>query len=257
MDTILQSLLDLPGVNASLVFDADGHLLAHRGRTIYDRDLCQQVSGWLVKAVDAVQLQQGDWESMTAQFADGKLLLRSLGLSRDGKSHVLALVADAALNPSFATVAIRVATAKLKKALEGGGAASSSQTLGGSAAPPPAASSSVLPSDSKPVLANSGLSWSKVSSSGLSRIAVADPASAAFLSRCAKELARYVGPISKVYVEEGVHRVSPEHPFALAASRALVDDLAAQIEDAADRAAFREALDAGDRLRFRTLEKKP
>ncbi|WP_242344874.1 roadblock/LC7 domain-containing protein [Anaeromyxobacter terrae] len=254
MDTILQSLLDLPGVNATLVFDGDGQLLAHRGRAVYDRDLCQQVSGWLAKAVDAVQLQQGDWESMTAQFADGKLLLRSLGLSRDGKSHVLALVADAALNPSFATVAIRVAMAKLKKALDGGGAASS-QNLGAPPAPQPAASSSVPPSDSRPVLANSGLSWSKISSTGLSRIAVADPASAAFLSSCAKELARYVGPIAKVYVEESVRRVSPENPFALAASRALVEDLAGQIEDVEDRLKFRETLAAGDRLRFRTLEK--
>jgi hypothetical protein len=93
------------------------------------------------------------------------------------------------------------------------------------------------------VLANSGLSWSKISSVGLSRIAVEDPASASFLSRCAKELARSVGPIAKVYVEESVRRVSPESPFALALAGAVVDDLSGQIEDPEERAKFRKALE--------------
>jgi len=93
------------------------------------------------------------------------------------------------------------------------------------------------------VLTNSGLSWSKISSVGLSRIAVADPASAAFLSRCAKELARCVGPIAKVYVEESVRRISPDNPFALAIAGALVEDLAGQVEDPEERAKFRKVLE--------------
>jgi hypothetical protein len=241
MEPILQSILELPGVSATIVFDGSGHLVAHRGGAIYDRGLCEQVSGWLVKAIDAVQLQQGDWDSMTAQFSDGKLLLRNLGQGPDGRSHVLGVVADAALNPSFATVAIRVAAAKLKKALEIPGSAASSSV---SHAPTASASSPSVPaSDSRPVLANSGLSWSKISSVGLSRVAVADPASGSFLARAAKELAAFVGPIAKVYVEEGVRRVSPERPFALALAGALVDDLAGQIEDPEERAKFRKALE--------------
>jgi hypothetical protein len=73
-------------------------------------------------------------------------------------------------------------------------------------------------------------------------VAVADPASGAFLARCAKELAHCVGPIAKVYVEEAVRRVTPDAPFAMAQARALLEDLAAQIEDPDDRAAFRKAL---------------
>jgi hypothetical protein len=80
------------------------------------------------------------------------------------------------------------------------------------------------------------------SSSGtVSGVSVADPASGSFLSRCAKELARHVGPISKVYVQEAVRRVVPDAPFSLARARELVDDLAGQIEDPDDRAAFRKA----------------
>jgi hypothetical protein len=78
---------------------------------------------------------------------------------------------------------------------------------------------------------------------GLSRVAVANPASAAFLGRCAKQLARHVGPIAKVYVEESVRRVCPDAPFSLSSAGPLVIDLSAQIEDPADRADFCKALE--------------
>jgi hypothetical protein len=39
-------------------------------------------------------------------------------------------------------------------------------------------------------------------------------------------------------VEESVRRVSPDAPFSAALAARLVADLAAQIEDAADRAQF-------------------
>jgi len=249
MDTILQGLLDLAGVNAAMVFDGAGRLAAQRGRAVYDRALCEQVGGTLSRAVDSVQLQSQDWESITAQFADGKLLLRNLGIV--GKeSYVLAVVADGTLNPSFATVAIRVAAAKLKKAIEspGAGTASAAGSSPAVAPAPPAASSSVHPAaGSRPGLASSGLSWSKATGSSVvfSNVAVADPASAAWLGRCSKELARFVGPMAKLYVEEAVRRISPEAPFSLAAGKALAQELTGHLDDPKDRAKFLQALEGG------------
>lgn len=245
MDAILQTLMDLPGVTAAMVFDNAGQLIAHKGHSIYDRALCEQVSGALVRAIDAVQLQQDDWETIAAQFQDGKLLLRKAG-DAGGRSQVLAVVADGTLNPSFATVAIRVAAGKLKKLLEGGSGAGSSSHLGSSPHLGAHPGGSQPPSDSRPNLANSGLSWSKPSSSiGLSRVQVADPAAGAFLARCAKALAQAVGPIAKVYVEEAVRRVAPDGVFAMSLAPAVLDDLAGQIEDAADRRQFRAAVAKG------------
>ena len=242
MDAILQSLMELSGVSAAMVFDSAGQLLGHRGHSVYDQNLCQSVSGALAKALDAVQLQQEDWETVVAHYADGKLVLRRV-VAHD-QTSVLAVVADGSLNAPFATVALRVAAGKLKRFLEGGAASSSAPGLGSSSAgagsrPGPSGSG---PQDSKPNLAASGLSWSKISNVGLSRVSVADPASGAFLTRCAKELAQYVGPIAKVYVEEAVRRVSPDAPFAMPLARPLVDDLAAQIEDADDRSQFQKSL---------------
>lgn len=241
MDAILQELMDLAGVSAAMVFDGTGHLDGHRGRAVYDRALCEQVSGNLVKAIDSIQLQQADWDSVTAQFADGKLILRNLG-SPGGHAHTLAVVADVTLNSSFATVAIRVAANKLRKAIVEGGSATATPAAAAPAGSP-SASSSQLPGESKPALGSSGLSWSKVSSVGFSTVAVADPASSAFLTRCAKQLARHVGPIAKVYVEEAVRRVSPDAPFSVSVGARLVEDLATQIEDPDDRAQFLGAIE--------------
>ena len=244
MEIILQGLLELAGVSAGMVFDGAGRLVCHRAHAVYDRALCEEVSGTLIKALDSIALQQEDWESMTVQFVDGKLLVRSLGVGTAG-AHYLAVVADQSLNASFATVAIRVATAKLKKLLAGGAASAGSVAGAGSslAAAPrssgvlPAASSSVPASGSK-VPSNSNLTWSNASSSGVaSGIAVADAAASTFLSRCNKELARFVGPMSKVYVGEAVRRVSPDAPFSLGARAKLIEDLAAQVKEK-DRAQF-------------------
>jgi predicted regulator of Ras-like GTPase activity (Roadblock/LC7/MglB family) len=251
METILQGLMELAGVRATMLLDGAGHVVAHRGHPVYDRAVCEHVGGTVVKAIESIQLQQDDWETITAQFADGRILVRRVSAAA---RHVLAVVADATLNPSFATVALRVAANKVRGVLGGGPHPGGTQPPAAGSQPAlasAAASSSVLPSDSRPNLANTGLSWTKSSSLGsqagpagsgaLSGVSAADPASAAFLARCAKELARHVGPISKVYVQEAARRVSPEAPFALAAARQLVDDLSGQIEDPKDRAQFRKA----------------
>jgi predicted regulator of Ras-like GTPase activity (Roadblock/LC7/MglB family) len=250
METILQGLMELSGVRAAMVLDGTGQLVAHRGQAVYDRALCDQVGGQLTKAIESIQLQQEDWETVAAQFGDGKILLRRVSPRPDGPRHVIAIVADGTLNASFATVALRVAANKVKAAIEGGSSSHPWATpLPTSSQPPgsaPLPSSSQVPpaSDSRPNLANTGLSWSKgnVSSSLGSSIAVADPASSAFLLRCVHELARHVGPMSKVYVQEAIRRVSPDAPFSLASMRPLIDDLSSQIEDAKDRTAFRKAL---------------
>jgi hypothetical protein len=96
------------------------------------------------------------------------------------------------------------------------------------------------------MLASSGVAWSRSGSSvGLSGITVADPASGAWLSRCSKELARHVGPMAKVYVEEAVRKICPDGMFALASAPKVVEELASQIEDTDDRAGFKKALAKG------------
>lgn len=241
MDAILQGLLELAGVNAALVVDEAGHLVAQRGRAVYDAALCEQVSGTLARVVDSIQLQHADWDSVTAQFADGKLLLRNLGVLPQHGPCVLVVVADSTLNASFATVAIRVAAQKLKRAPD---------PLGRTPPPmsaPPMGWPSSPSSPPLPIPGPSLPSGVRPPPSAPPRPtplggAPADPAVAAFLARCSKELARHVGPMARIFVEEAVRRVSPGQPFTLASRQALLDDLARQIEDAPGRAAFLAAV---------------
>ena len=253
METTLQPLLEQAGVNAAMVLDGAGRLVGQRGRAVYDRALCEQVGGALARAVDSIQLQHDDWEAVTAHFADGTILLRNLG-SVAGAPYVLAVVADATLNPAFAAVALRVAANKVRKALEGGG--SRPDLTGSAVSAPPAAGqpgpsgSQALPpasaggGGSRPVLASTGLSWSRAFGSGTSAVLAADPATSAWLGKVARELARSVGPMAKLFIEEGIRRVSPDQPFGLGQATALLEDLAHQIEDPADRAAFAKAAQA-------------
>jgi len=217
MDSVLSALHEVPGVTATMVFDAAGRLALHKGHAVYDRALCEHVAGLLVKAIDAVQLEQEEWDSMTAQFADGRILLRNLG-----SAHFLAVVADAALSPTFSTVAMRIAVNKLKKGLEKG-------TLTGIT---PVSQPSVTPFSHPPA------------TPAAARPAPG-PEATAFLARCVKELARYVGPMSKVYVKEAVGRVCAGAPFTMAAAERLIEDLAQQLDDLGDRGALRAALVKG------------
>jgi predicted regulator of Ras-like GTPase activity (Roadblock/LC7/MglB family) len=220
MDSVLSALHEVPGVTASMVFDGSGRLALHKGHAMYDRALCEHVCGVLVKAVDAVQLEQEDWDAITAQFADGKILLRNLG-----SAHFLAVVTDAALSPTFSTVAMRVAVNKLKKGLEKG-------TLTG-----------ITPVSQPGITPLSPAGFTPLAQPAAARPSPG-PEAAAFLTRCVKELARYVGPMSKVYVKEAVGRVCAGAPFTMAAAERLIEDLAQQI-DLGDRGALRAALVKG------------
>jgi hypothetical protein len=238
MESILQGLLDMAGVNAAVLFDGAGRLLAHRGRAPYDRPLCEQVGGPLARAIDSLQLQHDDWESASARFADGTLLLRRLETTSAGPC-LLALVADASLNPAFATVAIRVCASKLKRALDGGGSSSTVGAGPGSSVGvlpgPAAASPGPAAGGSRPGLAGSGLGWSRP---GAGAVQAADQAASAYLTTCARELARHVGPMARIYVEEAVRTVCHDAPFSVASGQTLAEELANRIEDREDRLSF-------------------
>jgi hypothetical protein len=220
------------------VVDDGGRVLSRTAQSVYDDALCEQVGAVLARVVDAIQLQHPDWESLSAQYADGKLMVRNLGQLPQSGPCLLVLVADAALNGSFAAVAMRVAANKLRQA--GGRSpvpSSPPPTFSPSPRPLPMASlSSGLrppPFPAPPVLTPPPSSPSSPGS------APRDPAAAAFLARCTRELARQVGPMARVFVEEAVRRVaSGGRPFVMGMRQALLDDLAAQVEDPAGREAF-------------------
>jgi hypothetical protein len=268
MEAILQTLRDLEGVNGAVVADNRGQILAFKAHTVYDSGLLQQVSRAIVTAIDSVRLLHEDWDSITAQFSEGRLLIRNVAPASRGKHPELTLsvIADTRLNVSFAGVAIRVAVSKLKNLLEAGltapalppplarSAPSGSDPNATAGSPPaswpqtPAASVTSMSASaafraSMPDV-NNGLSWSGFGPTAVasaSGIAAIDAASAAVLSSTTKALAKSVGPMAKRYVKEAVLKLWPDRPFSRELTAMLVSELEKYLEDPADAARFRQA----------------
>jgi predicted regulator of Ras-like GTPase activity (Roadblock/LC7/MglB family) len=271
LDRILLGLHEVEGVQATMVVDSGGRILASRAHAVYDMALIQQVGRSIVNAVDSVQLVQDDWELLIATFAEGKVLIRNLA-GRSGRTVVLAVVADGRLNPSFAGVAIRVAASKLRAELESPTAVSGvvqavpgqmpqapsapvpmpvSQHMPAASmrsVPPIPASAAIPPLPLRAELSGSGLSWSGVSKSlgqssvATSGVSVVDGVASGFLTACTKALSGSVGPMAKVFIKEAVRRICPDRPFAREDGPALVAELEQHIDDPAERNEFRRAL---------------
>lgn len=262
MDSILQSLQELEGVNGAVVTDGAGRLLGFRAHSVYDADLLQRVGKFVASAVDSVKLVQEDWSAVNAQFAEGKLLIRNLseGTKATERSAILLVIADARLNVSFAGVAIRVAVSKLRALLEanpaafaaggtavalGAGVAQHQQTYAAVSAAASGFGGSgggAAGRSNASEVASSGLSWSGLGGSSTltgSGVFVADAASSEFLTLCTKALAKCVGPMAKLYVKEAARKVSPDRPFSRDNAEGLIAELMQHISDPTEAANFR------------------
>jgi len=248
LEPILQGLRDVEGVQGAMVMDHTAAVIAHRAHTIYDLAVLQQVARSIANTVDSVQLMQDDWDMLTAQFGEGRLLLRSLRTAgAKPRRYILAVIADATLNVAFLGVALRVTSAKLVAELEAapvaapGAAAPATATVAGASG---GTGQQTLSDPPRPELAKTGLSWSGVSSgsgAGSSDVSVSDSSSSSFLTACTKALAASIGPMAKVFVKEAVRKVCGERPFSRADGPALIAHLANTIDDLDDRAMFQRA----------------
>jgi predicted regulator of Ras-like GTPase activity (Roadblock/LC7/MglB family) len=245
LEPILQSLREVEGVQGAMVVDHTAAVIAHRAHAIYDFSVLQQVARSVVTSVDSVQLIQDDWDTLTASYGEGKVLLRSLRTSATARPrrYILTVIADATLNVAFLGVALRVAAAKLVAELEAAPAGSQVGPTSSALASGSTGRSSTI-DVARPELAKTGLTWSGVgtgSGVGSSDVGVVDTASSAFLSAATKELAASVGPMAKVFVKEAVRKVCGERPFSRTDAAAVLAYLATAIEDADDRAVFQRA----------------
>jgi predicted regulator of Ras-like GTPase activity (Roadblock/LC7/MglB family) len=272
MKRILQALHAVDGVQGSLVIEGQGQILAYQAHPLYDASLLEMVSQTIVSTVDSVQLLHEDWETLSASFTDGSVVLRNIkpGGAAAGRTIVLGLIADSRLNPSFAGVAMRVAAGKLKTLLESPNAASSDLAssnpnlsssypnlagsnpmvkvpAAGSLTPPPVSQgSSQVVKTTPSELASSGLSWSGLGSSGrgATNVEVADAESSAFLTACTKTLGASVGPMAKVFVKEAVRKLCANNPFSRAQWEPLIAELRKHIADDDEAVQFQKKLRA-------------
>lgn len=249
LDSILQSLREVAGVQGAMVVDRAATLVAHHAHAIYDNSVLQQVARSVGTTVDSVQLIQDDWEVLTAHFGEGKLVLRNVKTTgAKPRRLVLAVICDATLNVAFLGVALRVAAAKLASTFDAvpTPVAASASAPAPVPAPAPAATSSriPLPEQSRVELARTGVGWSGSGSlpgTDGSGVDAADAASSAFLSACSHALTTSLGPIARVFMRDAVRKLCNGRPFARADGPTLIAELAAMIDKPQDRATFQRA----------------
>jgi hypothetical protein len=263
MDAILQGIKNLDGVLGAVAIGPSGQVVGYKVNTVYDLAMVEQIAAAVATTLDSLVLAQEDWDSVTATFADGRLLLRNLmvgGALPPSGLRALVVIAESRINLSFAGVAIRVAVGKLKNGqavapqgvpahLAASSPALSSQIAGSSSSigviPLTAASHAHSQPHSQSDLSATGLSWSGVSgasSMAASGVSVTDAASAAYLTTCTKALARSLGPMAKAFVKDAIRKLWPGRAFSLDLGPDLVAELERHIEDPTDRVQFRKAV---------------
>lgn len=263
MDAILQGIKNLDGVLGAVAIGPSGQVVGYKVNTVYDLAMVEQIAAAVATTLDSLVLAQEDWDSVTATFADGRLLLRNLmvgGALPPSGLRALVVIAESRINLSFAGVAIRVAVGKLKSGqavvpqgvpahLSASSPAFSSQTAGSSSSigiiPMGTTSHAHSPPHSQSDLGATGLSWSGVSgasSMAASGVSVTDPASAAYLTTCTKALARSLGPMAKAFVKDAIRKLWPGRAFSLDLGPELAAELERHIEDPTDRVQFRKAV---------------
>jgi predicted regulator of Ras-like GTPase activity (Roadblock/LC7/MglB family) len=248
LETILEGLREVDGVQGALIIDHTGAVIAYRAHAIYDLSTLQLAARAILSATDSVALIQDDWDMLTTHFMDGKLVLRQLrSPGPRPRRHVLAVIGDQSINLAFLGVALRVAASKLVAALE---AASEAATPSRAARPTPVGNSWTSSSEIRGepsmtgTMATAGPMASGDSGIGtvVSDVAAVDAASAAFLAACMRALAARTGPIAKIFLRDAVRKVCPGRAFSRADGPALIAELSGMLASPEDRAMFQRAM---------------
>ncbi|MBX2811586.1 MAG: hypothetical protein KTR25_07245 [Myxococcales bacterium] len=252
MRDILNGLRNQPGVQVALVFASGGRLVDFVGNPMYDEELLGEVIGCLNKALESLELVHDQWETIWVGFEDGTILLRSFTTpGAQASEMLLAVMTDSTANQSFVTVALRVAIQKLRKRPALPKAVNKESMPNESwGRTSPVAPFTIESELTRPVgLADfsvlhrpqleSGpsLSWSGGSQNG-ALVVMGDVAARDQLKAITVALARYVGPMAKVFVRETVRAICRDGLFSVDDGERLQHALAERIESPEDRSEF-------------------
>lgn len=214
MQGILKDIGAILGVTGSFVCAADGSLLAESMPASVDRARLEQASRILARTCSGLQVgpqhKVGDIDLM---YADGRLVVKSFG------QGCLAIACTRNVNLPMVNLTANMALRKVKEKMAAGVPAAPA-----SAAAP--ASPVIAATPASPILASGdGVA------AGASTIAVIE-----------HELARAIGPVALIVVDEAITALgSTRDRYPRRSLAALVERLGQEIKDDGKRKAFQEA----------------
>ncbi len=213
MQAILSDIGAILGVTGSFVCAADGRLLAASMPAGIDRARLEQAGRILAKTCSGLQTgpqrKVGDIDLM---FADGRLVVKSFG------HGCLAIACGRNVNLPMVNLTANMALRKLKEKTSAGEVKTP---------PPPAPAAPGMPAAPVAPIAGSGDGVA----AGASTIAVIE-----------HELARAIGPVAMIVVDEAIAALgSTRERYPRRSLEALIDRLGREIKDEGKRKAFHEA----------------
>jgi predicted regulator of Ras-like GTPase activity (Roadblock/LC7/MglB family) len=265
MKRILQAIHGVDGVQGTLVIDGNGQVLASQAHAIYDDTLIEEFGRAVAGAVDAARLLDEDWDTLSAVFVEGFVILRNLkpGGVAAKRGAILGVIGDSRLSLSFAGVAMRVAALKLKEQLESPApqvpipnpipkessrpqSVRQTQNSAAIVTHPPKSSSGKSGPGSSSRIAVLGLNLDQLrdqcglgsSAKVTNNISDTDAETTAFLEATTTALSGIVGATAQQLFDEAVRKVCPDGPLARHQWEALIVELSARIPDRVQASLF-------------------
>ncbi|MBN2525728.1 MAG: hypothetical protein JXR76_04980 [Deltaproteobacteria bacterium] len=260
MKKTLDDLCTMEGINGVFVCTIEGELVAFSAPRVYDAETLAIAATTAAQAAESISVQHANWDSLVANFRDGKLIFIQMD------QYLLCVISDLNTNVPFLNVAIKVAKNKIKRKLDNmesgmsstaslSDAKFSSQFSSPPAAFPQGMHSSGMQATSPATRSTmgepladvgSGFSWSGVGAASTgqsSAVSVIDEAASKMLTRVSEALAEIVGPMAKVFVKEAVQKICPTEPFSMNHLMRLLRELESEhISDKLELKLFRDKL---------------
>lgn len=254
MNKVLKTLYNVDGVRSATLLNSSGEVISHQSHSIYDTEVLNSASRFLIQALESFELQNEEWEEFNAEFEDGWVIVRRF------KKAFLLIVTEDNIKLNFVSVAIRIAAKKINKILDDGLDLSAGSGLDSSDNNSVEISHSTLSQAQKVIpshknvppqsgmsasaLSSSGLNWSGLGTSqiGQSMISVSNQDSSTFLTKCTDQLKKSMGPIARVIVKKAVRRISRGEPFSQKHFSLLLEELIQEIPKKSAQDEFRKVM---------------
>ncbi len=109
MQTVLDQMNTLPGIVGSMVYDAEGHVLAKAFPALFDGEALASAAGVLLYGVPGLEVAAGTISTLDLRYGESRIVVRPI------KGANLLLLCTRQANLQFLNISVGMAIPKLEK----------------------------------------------------------------------------------------------------------------------------------------------
>jgi predicted regulator of Ras-like GTPase activity (Roadblock/LC7/MglB family) len=109
MQTVLEQMNALPGIVGSMVYDAEGRVLAKAFPALFDGDALASAAGILLYGVPGLEVAVGAVSTLDLRFGESRIVIRAI------KGANLLLLCTRQANLQFLNISVGMAIPKIEK----------------------------------------------------------------------------------------------------------------------------------------------